>query len=369
MKKFLCCLLVPILLTLSGCRPVDTTLAEQPPPSYVTGVWITYAELDKMLSGDFKTEFKAAVSNCKKQGITDALVHTIPFCDAYYDSKILPKRVTAQNADFDLLDYMITECHNSGINFHAWINPYRVRTADSDLSKLPEDSPAKKWQNTYNISTVSGVYLNPASSEVRSLIIDEVREIIGAYKVDGIHFDDYFYPTTDELFDKPSYDEYRNNTTTPLPLADYRRANVNSLISGVYTAIKFIDKNIMFSVSPAASIDENYNKHYADVTAWCQNGCVDYIIPQLYFGFNYPDKNYQFSKLLTDWKNITNATPTRLIIGLAVYKIGTASEPDHTEWANGKDVIKRQQEICKTDESILGHCYFSYGYISQIKTE
>lgn len=362
MKKFLSCLIVLILLLLNGCRPVDTSLQVES-QSYVTAVWLSYNELDAILKTDFKSEFKKLISNCKEREITDIFVHTVPFCDSYYSSKILPLRASAKEVQFDVLDYMINECHQSNIKFHAWINPYRVRTADSDVSALPEESPAKKWQNTKNVSTVSGVYLNPASSEVRGLILEVIREIISAYKVDGIHFDDYFYPTTDESFDSASYAEYCNATSTPLPLDDFRRANVNALISGAYTAIKFTDKNVIFSVSPSASIEENYTKHYADVAAWCQNNCLDYIIPQLYFGFEYPDANYRFDSLLSDWKELTSQTTAKLIIGLAAYKINTTAEPDCAEWQNGKEIIKKQTEICKKDPQIAGHSYFSYSYV------
>ena len=363
MKKILCFLMTVLLLLFWGCRPIDTSFEQEKQEIYINGAWITYSELDKMLENDFKSEFEKVIKNCKKREITDVFVHTVPFCDAYYNSKIYPKRASVLTKDYDILKYMIDECHKNNIKFHAWINPYRVRTADNNMQLLPDGSPAKKWENTPNISTANGIFLNPASSEVRALIIDGVREIINDYDVDGVHFDDYFYPTTDESFDKLSYQQYCNNTTTPLSLADFRRANVNALISGVYTAVKFKDKNIIFSISPSASIQENYNQQYADVSSWCKGEVVDYIIPQLYFGFEYPDPKYNFENLLKEWKDVINNTSVKLLIGLAAYKINTTLQPDSTEWAQGADIIKRQIEICEKDVKVSGYVYFSYGYM------
>lgn len=363
MKRLLCVMLT--LLLLAGCSEAKTQVPKDM-QDYITGVWVSYSELDTMLQKDFKAQFDTAVQNSLSRGVTDMFVHIRPFCDSYYPSQYFPLRQTVEAYDFDVLEYMINTCHKNGIKFHAWLNPYRVRTADSEISLLPDNSPAKQWlndeteENDTNVSLVGGIYLNPTSSEARQLIIDGIREIIENYAVDGIHFDDYFYPTTEAAFDEQSYTEYCDQTQKPLALAEWRRANVNALISGVYTAIKFKDKDIIFSVSPSASIDENYNKHYADIVAWCKNDCVDYIIPQLYFGFEYPDNNFKFDNLLDEWKSKVNGTNVKLLIGLATYKINTQSEPDRAEWANGTEVINRQISICKDAEDIAGHIYFSY---------
>lgn len=364
MKKLFCIMLVHLLLV--GCSPAKTTSENNNNQDYIIGVWISYAELDTMLQGDFKTEFGTAVQNCLSRGITDLFVHVRPFCDSYYPSQYFPLRSAATVYDFDILEHMITVCHQNGIKFHAWLNPYRVRATDSDISAVPDTSPAKVWlndeiaDNDTNISLVGGVYLNPASSEVRQLVLDGIREIIDSYAVDGIHFDDYFYPTTEAVFDEQSYTLYCDKTQKPLSLDNWRRANVNALISGAYTTIKFKNKDIAFSVSPSASIDENYNKHYADVAAWCENNCVDYIIPQLYFGFEYPDGNFKFDNLITKWQKVTENTYTKLLIGVATYKIDTQNEPDKTEWSNGQEIINSQIAICKKSPDVSGHIYFSY---------
>ena len=365
MKRFFCVIMVLIMLV--GCSPIEkgeNKSATNTKNVYVTGVWITYSELDGMLAnGDFKNQFDEVLSNCKAHSITDVFVHTRAFCDAVYPSSYFPLRDSVKEYDFDVLEYMITKCHENKIKFHAWINPYRVRTADSETSNLPSDSFVLDWltdENTTNVCIFDGIYLNPASSEARQIIINGIREIVIDYAVDGIHFDDYFYPTQDELFAQKSYSDYCSNTQKPLAIDEWRRANVNSLISGCFTAIKFTDADIIFSVSPSASIDENYNRHYADIPLWIESGCVDCIIPQLYFGFDYPEDDYKFDNLIDTWQKVTKNSETKLLIGLAPYKIHTETEPDNIEWKNGVNIIKRQTDICKKSSYISGHIYFSY---------
>ena len=277
MKKILCMVLV--LLMLTGCSSLeksDSTYKTNTADTYISGVWISYSELDTLFgTNDFKNQFNAVISNCKSRGITDVFVHVRAFCDSIYESKYFPMRETVKQYDYDVLEYMINVCHQENIKFHAWINPYRVRTADSEIAELPAESPARRWtkdqdtSNDINVALSDGIYLNPASSEVRQLVTDGIREIISNYDVDGIHFDDYFYPTQAPEFDGESYADYCEETQKPLSLADWRRANVNALISGCFTAIKFTDADIIFSISPAASIADNYDKCYADVSLWC----------------------------------------------------------------------------------------------------
>ena len=358
------CTILTIAVFLAGCSPMQEE-SNKTNNRYIKGVWISYSEMDQLLEGDFKLEFIKVVQNCKNRGITDLFVHMVPFCDAYYMSDVFPLRITVAKYDFDVLEYMITECHKNEIDFHAWINPYRVKTKDNDISTLDSNSPVKTVLNEKDVSFTGGIYLNPASVRARELILDGIRELINKYNVDGIHFDDYFYPTTDPSFDSESYSDYSSATAKPIGLDEWRRANVNALISGVYTAIKFKDKNIIFSISPSADVEQNYSQKYADVAAWVRSDCIDYIIPQLYFGFEYPVEKYRFNNLLNEWQKITDGKNAKLIIGLAAYKINTQNEPDKQEWSNGKTIIAQQTKICEENEKISGHIYFSYSFVCE----
>lgn len=369
MKRILSLICVVVLVLVCGCSDKVAVKKKDNADTdyYMNGVWISFSELDTMLAGgNFKGDFESAVNRCHEFGITDLFVHVRSYCDSIFSSEYFPTRSSAAQVDFDPFEYIIQLCRQNDIRIHAWINPYRVKTSDSDTETLPEGSPAYKWlhdedaSNDTNVCISDGVYLNPASNDVRQLIISGVREILGKYDVDGIHFDDYFYPTVSEEFDKASYEAYKETCETPISLAEWRRANVNALISGCYTAIKFTDKDVLFSVSPAADIDKVYDSYYADVSAWCKGGCLDIVIPQLYFGYEYPDSKFCFNTLLEEWKSLVKETDVSLCVGLAAYKLGTENFPDSAEWKNGDTVLARQVRECMTDDSVSGNIFFSY---------
>ncbi len=374
MKKVLICLLLAFSL-LAGCSHTDNG-SGTPQKEELTyknssssGVWLSFSEINGMLESEagFKAEFEKVLENCKALKIGEIYVHIRAYCDSLFKSDYFPLVKAAEGIDYDVFEYIINACHTAGIRVHAWINPYRVLTASSDKEALDHNSPAYKWlsddsaENDKNVVIYNGIYLNPAEYEVRELVINGIREVLNKYKVDGIHFDDYFYPTADPEFDAVSYEKYKSETENPLSLADWRRANVNALISGCYTAVKFHGKDILFSVSPAASIEKNYNELYADAKAWVESGCIDCIIPQLYFGFDYPDKQYCFDNLLSEWlKLVSENRQVKLKIGLAPYKIGTDTEADREEWNTSEDIIARQAEQCYKNSGVEGYVLFSY---------
>ena len=357
-------IVMAVILLLSGCATQkDKTFTDDYSATATSGVWLTYSEINDMLLSEngFKNEFSVVLRNVKEMKIQNLYVHARPFCDSLYASQYFPLIEAASGYDFDIFGYIIEQCHKENIKVHAWINPYRVSTASSDIETLDNNSPAYKWlkdsdsENDRNVCISNGIYLNPAEAQVRALVINGIKEILNKYSVDGIHFDDYFYPTTDTAFDEISY-----NADNPLNLEDWRRCNVNLLISGCYNAIKRIDENIVFSVSPTASIEQNYNKLYADVKEWINGGYIDYVIPQLYFGFEYPEDEFKFENLLNEWKNATKGSKVGLLIGLANYKSLPQLEADKREWENNYDIIARQVKICKDDSKVQGYVYFSY---------
>ena len=370
MKKVLAVLAVAVIL--AGCSKPIT----QKSVNKHSGVWLSYSEVNAMLDGDFKAEFNTFIKNCQDLKITDLYIHVRAFGDALYKSKLFPQNEKSLKYDFDVLKWVLDISHQNGIKVHAWINPYRISTTATNIDEINPNSPAYLWlkdenpQNDKNVCINGGIYLNPAESQVQQLIIDGVREIVKGYDVDGIHFDDYFYPTQSEEFDKASYDLYKTQNLAPLPLADFRRLNVDLLLSGTYNAIKHIKTGVTFSVSPAASVDNNYQKLYADVRSWVDNGFVDAIIPQLYFGFEYPDDNFKFNNLLKAWCDIADLNPdVKLFIGLGVYKARPELEADKAEWQNNNDIIKRQVEAVYNNDRVNGFVYFSYSSLMSNDTE
>ena len=351
-----------LMLLLCGCSGSKPAAIKKEKPGKICGVWISYIELDKMVqSGNLNDAFKTYAEKFKDFGITDVFLHVVPFCDAAYNSKIYHSRYGT-----DILNTAVDICHKAGLKVHAWINPYRVKTSNGSIDSLSKDSIAYRWlfddkaENDDNICFYNdGIYLNPAKSEVKQTVLEVVRELCRNYDIDGIHIDDYFYPTTDSAFDNKTYADYTKETENPLGLSSFRICNVNSLVSSIYTAIKFIDKDLVFSVSPAADIDKNKNTFFADIAAWCEGSCVDMIIPQLYFGFCYKNEDFCFENILSRWKDLAGSSNTKLVIGLAAYKVGTETAADGDEWIKSDDILSRETEICLKDKAVFGVAFYS----------
>lgn len=376
MKKILAVLLTVIFL--AGCTSYTQKNNESAAEDYTTGkyqntavrgVWISFSEINSMLKSPegFKTAFSEAVSNCSSLGINEIYIHVRAYCDSLYPSELFPLIDEAKGLDYDAFAYALELCRSVGIKVHAWINPYRVLSSSEDIEKAGPESPAYKWlnddnaDNDLNVIKYNGIYLNPAQDEVRELIINGVKEIVSNYAVDGVHMDDYFYPTDDPEFDRTSYEKYCADSEKPLNLAEWRRSNVNMMISGCYNAVKYVNKNVEFSVSPMASVSKNYNELFADVAEWIKCGYTDYIIPQLYFGYEYPDDAFKFENLLKEWIKLSKTNGSvGLKIGLAPYKINPTLEADKAEWENGTDIIARQAEECKQNGNVAGYVLFSY---------
>ncbi len=366
MKKVLIVLALAVLVT--GCTPKEQAEDKN---KLSGGVWISYSEMNTMLDSEngFENEFQKVIENCKELKIQNLYIHIRAFCDSLFQSDYYPLIERAKKYDFDVFKFIVDECHKNNMKVHAWINPYRVSTATTNIDEISNTSPAYKWlkddnkDNDRNVSFANGIYLNPSEQAVQGLVIDGIREIVVKYDVDGIHFDDYFYPTTDSSFDKVSYEKYKSSAENPMSLEEWRRSNVNALVSGCYNAIKYANEDIVFSISPMASIENNYNNLYADVKHWVDKGYVDCIIPQLYFGFNYPDENFKFLNLLNDWKELVGTSDTELLIGLANYKAVPELEADKEEWQNNFDIVARQIEICKNDDKVSGFVLFSYSCV------
>ncbi len=326
---------------------------------HLKGLWISCFEMPftkKDTAATAKAKVDLMMETVAKQGYNAVFCHVRPFADAFYPSKYFPasKYVSGTEGvapDYDALQLMLDAAHRNNMQFHAWINPYRVSTSTTDPTKLSKNNIAATWLTDGSGRAVvsgSGIYFNPASLDAQSLVLNGVKEIINNYDVDGIHFDDYFYPTTSKSFDSKAYAEYTATAgANPLTLADWRRANVNALVSAVYRACK--QKRVTFGISPAADIEKNRNSYYADVTHWMANpGYIDYIIPQIYFGYTHPVTTARYSYLLNRWCGLTKHSDLQLYIGLGAYRMSEPSVDDYEEWSTDAMLLAKQAKDAKT---------------------
>lgn len=352
-------------------QPAQNTYS---PSGETKAVWISYLEYQSVLQGKSKSQFKSNIktmfSNIASDGFNTVFVHVRSHSDAMYDSDIFPWSVYCTGTEgndpgFDPLEIMISEAHSAGLKIEAWINPYRIK-GTSNTSKIAKSSPAYEWIDTDKVIILdNGIYYNPADEEVIELIVAGVEEIVRNYDVDGIHFDDYFYPTTSESFDKKHYNEYKSEGGN-LKLAEWRRQNVNKLIKEVYSVIKAADSSCRFGVSPAGNMDQNYNTLYCDVYTWVTSkGYIDYICPQIYFGFNNKAKPYL--DVLSEFSKMITRNDIELIVGLAAYKIGTedtyAGESGKKEWINNNDILARQVTAAREENHYSGFALYRYDSI------
>ncbi len=313
----------------------------------LNGMWVPYMDLftSEGTQESFETNFISIVETADDLGINALFVHVRPFSDALYNSEIYPwshiiTGTQGKDPEFDPMQFMINVCHENDMEFHAWINPLRVKLTQTPPN-LSDDNPYTLLGEThpfYFIETASGIFLNPAYKEVRNIITDGVAEIVENYDVDGIHFDDYFYPYDMGEEDLLAYQTYTENTDSPLDINDWRKSNINTLVSNVYREIKNIDSSVVFGISPQANFNNN-NLLAADVLTWCKvYGYIDYICPQIYFSYDNPSLG--FTESLDAWLNVEKHEGLDLYIGLGLYKENT--EEDGGTWLGTADTIAKQ---------------------------
>ncbi|NLP26082.1 MAG: family 10 glycosylhydrolase [Clostridiales bacterium] len=339
------------------------------PLNYSTqqAMWFTYMDYENILLDKTEDEFTKNIIErfvkAKSLGINTIYIQVRAFCDAYYNSELFPRgEYFSPTSDFDPLTIMINSAHSLNLSIHAWVNPMRAKT-DIEMQAMPNGFLPKQWyddeirKGTYIVQVEDRWFLNPAYSEVKTFITDGIKEIVLNYEVDGIHIDDYFYPTTDSSFDMASFTESEISD-----LAAWRMGNINIMVGGIYSTIKSINKNILFGISPQGSIEKNYSSQYADVAKWCkEEGYCDYIVPQIYFGFN--NETCPFEQIVYEWQQLTSGSKVKLIIGVCTYKIGR-EDPwagvGKDEWIADLNVASREIEYIMNNQTLNGMAIFSY---------
>lgn len=361
-------------ITESSSVSIDNRIEEKQESEEIRGAWFSYMELNPQKisnQADYEKYLDEIFSNLKSLKINSLFVQVRAFCDSIYPSDIFESSssIVEKRADklpFDFFDVIIKKSNEYGMRVHAWINPYRVSvpTKDEIINSESRLGRLIAEGNDDVVEIDTGLFLNPASVKAQELVIDGVREIFEKYDVDGIHLDDYFYPTTEESFDEKFYTAY-HETGGALSLDDWRRENVNTLISGIYSAAKTFSQNKIVSISPAGDIDKNYSVHYADVEKWCnEEGYADLIMPQIYFGFE--NQTMPFESVALRWKNLCRKDTTRICIGLALYKAGNNDAFAGTgsdEWIENDDIISRQVSFLREND-FDGFSLFSTQYVN-----
>lgn len=311
---------------------------------------------------EFREKVKLLFSGLAERGINTLIVQLRPNGDSFYPSAYYcpSDYVTgtyATDFKYDPLAIMVEEAHALDLSFHGWINPLRCML-ETDLVGINISygirSFSQEHMGDYVVGYSGRLYLNPGREEVRRLIIDGAAEIVRYYDVDGVHIDDYFYPTTDSSFDSQSFKDQSEYTS----LAQFRRGSLNKLVSGIYSAVKAENPKVLFGVSPAGNI-ANVRYAYADVDTWLSTpGYLDYIMPQLYYGLQ--NGKYSFDVLYDQWSLLVKLDDIRVIPGMTLsYASEGYSGKATDEWNNNTDVLKRSLEYAYKFGNCTGFALFS----------
>lgn len=331
-------------------------------------VFISYMELQKYLKGKDEKTAKAninkMISALKSNKFNMIILQVRSFSDAIYESQYFPwSMVISENEGeayhFDVLAYFIEMSHKNNLELHAWINPYRIRTS-SDVSTITVKNPAYNLLETNDVDiSDNGIYYNPASSNVQKLILDGIEEILENYQVDGIHFDDYFYPNLD--IDNENYLEYSKHND--ISKDKYHLLMVNNLVKETHKLTK--KHHVVFGISPEGNIENNYSKNQADVYTWAKsNEYVDYLMPQIYYGFQ--NEAAPFYNILKKWDNLVKESDVKILPALAFYKSNQEdlyAKNGKYEWIENDDIIMRQVLLSRNMQSYAGFALFRYDSI------
>ncbi len=350
--------------------------------SEMRGLWIAtvnninFPSEQGLSAKKLASELREIVEFAAENGLNTILFQVRPAADALYRSEIFPaskflsgKAGTRPDGDFDCLAYLTEAAHKKGIAVYAWVNPLRVTSGSAaypqtDLAALPADSPAVQnpgWVVPY---ADGKLYFDAGIPAVRELVSAGVREICEKYAVDGIIFDDYFYPYPQngaEFADADTFALYGEGYDD---IGDFRRDNVNKLIRLCYETVKSVRTDIRFGVSPFGiwqnSDGENggsatyglsaYDAIYCDALAWAGGGYVDFLAPQLYWSFDTAAAPYE--TLCNWWSRALDGTGVALYINHGVYRYAEGG------MANGE--LTRQVALARTLYAVRGGMYYGY---------
>jgi len=383
----LCLILVLFMATTLAASAVapEQTIAPRPP---MRGLWVAsvlnidYPSKPTTDPEVLKAEALTILDTAQAAGLNAIFLQVRPTADAFYPSQYFPwsryltgSQGVAPQQGFDPLQFWVEESHRRGMELHAWLNPYRItrKTKDEpahDTASLLPWHPANQYPHLVVHHTDGNLYFDPGIPQARQLIIDSALELVELYDLDGIHFDDYFYPGT-TFDDAATFAQYGAGAAS---LEDWRRENVNTLIRDLHQAIQAIDPEVRFGISPfgiwanksshplgsETRGNQTYFSHYADPLAWIREGTIDYIAPQIYWHIGFDIADYQ--TLLAWWYDAVKGSDVDLYIGQAAYRVGNTDK--NSPWY-GVGEMDRQLQMNTWYPQLKGSIFYNYSALKR----
>ncbi|MFI6596405.1 glycoside hydrolase family 10 protein [Nonomuraea sp. NPDC050536] len=349
-----------------------------PPLRQMRGMWIAsvvninWPSKPGLSVEEQKAEYLAWLDLAIQRKLNSVFVQIRPTADAFWPSSFEPwsqwlTGTQGQDPGYDPLAFLVEETHKRGLTFHAWFNPYRV-SMQSDPAKLHPSHPGRQHPD-WILPFGGKLYYNPGMPEVRKFCQDAMLDAITRYDIDGLHFDDYFYPTNTTAFDdSAAFAKYGAGFPD---LATWRRNNVDLMVSEMQQRVRQAKPEVSWGISPSGiwrnkSSDplgsdtaggQSYDNLHADTRGWVKKGWLDYIAPQIYWYIGQPPADY--SKLIPWWSDVADGTNTLLWIGQAAYKAG---DPAQTapQWQDPAELSKHLT-LNRDHPQVSGDIWFSAG--------
>ena len=364
-KSLLC---VFFLLLMAGGVFAQVQTGSAYPKREFRAAWIqsVNGQFRGMPTEKLKQNLIGQLNSLQKAGLNAIIFQVRPEADALYASRLEPwsrfltgVQGKAPEPYWDPMQFMIDECHKRGMEFHAWINPYRTKTTlKSELAPNHVYNIHPEWFVTYG----DQLYFDPALPESRRHICMVVSDIVSRYDVDAIHMDDYFYPYPIKGKDFPDDASFARFGGGFSNKGDWRRSNVNVLIKKLHETIREIKPWVKFGDSPFGiyrneSSDplgsktkglQNYDDLYADVLLWAREGWIDYNIPQIYWHIGHPVADYE--TLVKWWARNTENRP--LFIGQSVMNTVQNADPKNPSI----NQLPRKMALQRAYQTIGGSC-------------
>lgn len=342
------------------------------------GMWLaTVANRDwpsrpGLTAAEQRAELLAHLDVAVARKLNVVVLQVRPTADALWPSPYEPwtqylSGVQGNDPGWDPLGTAVREAHRRGLELHAWFNPYRVAN-HTDLSRLVGTHPARvhpQWVLPYG----GKLYYNPGIPEVRRFVQQAMMDAVRRYDIDGVHFDDYFYPypVAGQVFaDDDTYARYGAGFPDK---ASWRRDNTDRLVREMAERIKKAKEDLPFGISPFgvwrnAATDplgsdtragvQTYDDLHADTRKWVRKGWIDYVVPQLYWHIGFAPADY--AKLLPWWNDVVRGTGVDLYAGEALYKAGDPAQP--APWQDPAE-LSRHLTLARSCSGVRGHCFFA----------
>ncbi|WP_458460356.1 family 10 glycosylhydrolase [Paenibacillus sp.] len=369
-------------------EPTPATPAEPggtgtvPASEEMRGAWISTVNGDWPSSGakgnaeKQKQEYTKQLDTLQGMGINAVFVQVRANGDAIYPSSLVPWNsvltgTQGKDPGYDPLAFMVEEAHKRGLEFHAWFNPFRATNSASTSNLNLAANHISKLHPEWIVNASGKMYINPGIPEARQHIIDTIMEVVNQYNIDGVHLDDYFYPSNVTFNDDAAFKTY--NTLNTKDRAEWRRDNINQFVKQLGQSIHRVKADVEYGISPFGvwrnkSVDLTgsdtkagvtaYDSMNADVRTWINQEWIDYVAPQVYWSMTLTVARYD--KVVDWWANEVANTNVKLYIGHSPYKLGTPE----IGWQTSQEIID-QLNYNKKYSSVKGDIFFSSQYLTK----